>query len=583
MQEYNNDNLYHSQSQICLMTEKKQKWNIHHKYVMEIFKNQTEDYVYDFRQVCYLILSNDVGIFKYAYNGQFIRIDKQMESNQVILKNLQQLKNLTWKRIVGSKNKKLEFLVAYWKGKKLNIGGYYTEDGLKNGIWREISENYWDQQKMINIGNYNQGKKFGKWNTKYKIQNDIQNITIEGGHYNQNGLKTGKWIDFNNNFFKFCQVHYQGEYNKNKKQGIWNILFQCNQSNMYKINGGGMYDENGQKKGKWIEIFDNFHNYCQVIEIGQYIEGKKIGKWIILERFRSDLDFQIIGGGIYDFDGIKNGYWIDLKENYWQDNKVLYIGFYKEGKKYGKWNIKFQLEVNYSYVSIGGGHYNERGLKQGKWIDLHENFYKECQVLLVGEYKDGVKIGCWEFQYEIWTDFHIIGCGIYFENNLKHGKWIDLHENFYSNCLVVQAGEYQQGKRQGCWESFHTYSPKIEYKKIGGGDYDQNGMKNGQWIDLHDKFWRHCQVLYTGLFFAGTKQGKWITSLRSDIQGTLKQVGGGNYNEKGQKIGEWIEITEQFQECEQEIIKCKYDQGIKLRKISRQNICENYYNNIFFD
>ncbi|CAD8051931.1 unnamed protein product [Paramecium primaurelia] len=61
----------------------------------------------------------------------------------------------------------------------------------------------------------------------------------------------------------------------------------------------------------------------------------------------------------------------------------------------GKW-IAFwkgkQLDV--------GGEYNENGLKIGKWIELFENYWEYSPVTYIGEYQDGNKQGIWDTFYE---------------------------------------------------------------------------------------------------------------------------------------------------------------------------------------
>lgn len=48
--------------------------------------------------------------------------------------------------------------------------------------------------------------------------------------------------------------------------------------------GGGTYDGkcNQIKQGRWIELSDEFYNDSQVFYDGQYSNGKKVDRWDIL-------------------------------------------------------------------------------------------------------------------------------------------------------------------------------------------------------------------------------------------------------------------------------------------------------------
>lgn len=49
------------------------------------------------------------------------------------------------------------------------------------------------------------------------------------------------------------------------------------------VSGGGSFDEQGYgiKIGKWVELIDGFGLNGQVTYIGEYINGKKVGRWNI--------------------------------------------------------------------------------------------------------------------------------------------------------------------------------------------------------------------------------------------------------------------------------------------------------------
>ncbi|CAD8192684.1 unnamed protein product [Paramecium octaurelia] len=88
-------------------------------------------------------------------------------------------------------------------------------------------------------------------------------------------------------FFSKSQVIYKGEYLYGNRIGKWDILFRNEISEQFHLIGGGLYylrEELGSiKGGKWIEITENYGNgigLSEVIYVGQYQNGKKVGIWV---------------------------------------------------------------------------------------------------------------------------------------------------------------------------------------------------------------------------------------------------------------------------------------------------------------
>ncbi|CAD8096279.1 unnamed protein product [Paramecium primaurelia] len=127
--------------------------------------------------------------------------------------------------------------------------------------------------------------------------------------------------------------------------------------NYFDFSGGGFYDDQGYfKKGKWIELSDKFDYYSQVTYKGQYKNNKKIGSWVILWNWK-DINQQI-GNGLYDDQvegdsSIKVGIWIEQSDEFDRWSQIVNKGEYKNGRKIGKWveiNIKQNIicgELNY--------------------------------------------------------------------------------------------------------------------------------------------------------------------------------------------------------------------------------------------
>ncbi|CAD8118272.1 unnamed protein product [Paramecium primaurelia] len=88
---------------------------------------------------------------------------------------------------------------------------------------------------------------------------------------------------------------------------------------------------------------------------------------------------------------MKIGQWTELSETFCQASLVVYKGQYLNGIKCGEWNAFFTTNVEKQYKLIGGGQFDRNGVKFGKWIDLHENFQYDEQVIYIGQYQDGIK------------------------------------------------------------------------------------------------------------------------------------------------------------------------------------------------
>ncbi|CAK59171.1 unnamed protein product (macronuclear) [Paramecium tetraurelia] len=343
-------------------------------------------------------------------DGQIIRIDKDINRDEQ-LNNIEQIKYLLWSRQYNQSHNKVVKWSAIWNGDQLlDVGGYYSVDGLKQGFWKELSRNYSkyrkDQQqikvkiKFMNVENTEMDQEFRNGSIYMKIKQCIifYDKCRGGGSYNQIGRKKGKWVDLTYDFWKYCnqlklkisqsQVTYCGEYLDGERIGLWDIFYKKKE---LRFIGGGSYvwkkergDLNSKKVGIWTELAEGFQDNNQTIWCGEYKNNQKVGKWVILKRKDQFDPFQHIGGGSYDhksedrcvIDSIKIGYWVEFRNGEY-DCQVTQSGQYIKGKKFGRWESFLQGE------QIGGGSYdpnpeNEENpqdpIKFGKWIELSEGF-----------------------------------------------------------------------------------------------------------------------------------------------------------------------------------------------------------------
>ncbi|CAD8106633.1 unnamed protein product [Paramecium sonneborni] len=53
---------------------------------------------------------------------------------------------------------------------------------------------------------------------------------------------------------------------------------------------------------------------------------------------------QKIGGGIFDRQGFNVGHWVELSDRFQDKSQFIYHGEYIKGKRFGRWNIGFKKE-----------------------------------------------------------------------------------------------------------------------------------------------------------------------------------------------------------------------------------------------
>ncbi|CAD8185203.1 unnamed protein product [Paramecium octaurelia] len=452
----------------------------------------------------------------------------------------------------------------------------YNEELLDVDIIRQ----FMSKAQIYEVGEYMNKIRQGKWKYLYESKE------IGGGYYEEgsDSIKIGKWIELNDNYQKFSQVSYYGEYKNGKKVGLWDIFYKSQfqkRMQMFKVqkfSGGGSYDERGIKVGKWIELSDGFYEYSQVTYIGEYHNGKKVGRWCIYQWDFYTNNNQQIGGGSYDqeCDGIKNGKWIELSDGFCRDSQVTYIGLYKFGKKVGKWDIWYAERERNQIKNelIGGGSYNERGqeIKIGYWIEQSDGYFDRSQVTYNGEYINGKRVGKWDIfvkNRRIGSD-EKIGGGQYDQkgSGIKTGRWVELSDDYHDCSQVTYVGVYQNGKKVGRWDILYKNRDTNINEFIGGGSYNEldNGYKIGTWIELNEWFSDSSQVTNNGEYKNGLRFGRWDIWYKNRDTKQYELIGGGSYQDEVDKIkmGIWIELNDGFWDYSQVTQHGEYQNGKKV-------------------
>ncbi|CAD8131250.1 unnamed protein product [Paramecium sonneborni] len=388
-------------------------------------------------------------------------------------------------------------------------------------------------------------------------------------------IKKDKSMDYGKIYFQTirAQIFEIGEYHNDFRIGRWNYISQDG-----KI-GGGSYNKEGWKLGKWIELDEGFNDDKKVTYHGEYnINGMKVGRWDIMYCKYNEKEYKQIGGGSYDQEGNqkKIGKWVELDEEFCCDSEyvkqITYNGQYNmNGMKVGRWDIMYCRKWEMKYTYIGGGSYDLEGnqKKIGKWVELDEEFCCDSdfvkKIIYNGQYNmNGMKVGRWDTMYCENEEYQQSGGGSYDleGNQQKIGKWVELDEEFNYWKQVTYIGEYNMNNMKvGRWDTMHCENEEYQqilFKYSGGGSYDQEGnqKKIGKWVELFEGFFCYAKVIYNGEYnMDGMKVGKWDIMYCKREEQEYKQIifkylysGGGSYDQEGnqKKIGKWIELNERF-------------------------------------
>ncbi|CAD8167918.1 unnamed protein product [Paramecium octaurelia] len=374
----------------------------------------------------------------YSKDGAILKIEEidLIPKKQKAPMNIQQIINLQWLGQYGEQYQKIGRWTAIWMGVNVDIGGFYCEQGKKIGLWKEIIKFHQDQTITYESGEYINNKKVGQWKVIYN------GLEIGGGTYNEDNQRHGKWVKVRALIQRNWTITYIGIYKNGKKVGVWDIYFKFQKRDQ--LIGGGVYDKTGQgcKTGQWIDIADGFQWDSYVIHNGEYKNGKKVGKWETLQKnLGNKLSLKMIGGGSYDEgnQGLKIDQWIDIGHIF-QSAQVTYSGEYKQGNKIGRWDSWWKSKYKQN-LKIGGGYYDKGGQsdKIGLWVDVSDEFFEESQVIFNGEYKNGKKIGRW-------------------------GIWLRIQDRLGGNI----------GRKQ-----MQIINKNILFQSSGGGAYNELGQKIG--------------------------------------------------------------------------------------------------------
>jgi len=221
-------------------------------------------------------------------------------------------------------NKRLEY-IKYENGKPIGTWTQWSRDAENRlrktgeivfeggeGRWRE-----WDPNTLVVVraGDYKNWQRQGLWKSW-----DAQEVLVSEGEYDQ-GKKIGKWVWYKEGEDKGWQENYEN--------GILDGEFH-NLSPYAEIRGKGKYKE-GTKTGEWQEYYTAQEGSLERSQSGAYQFGKKEGLWSLYAK-----NGRRIGEGTFVSD-IKEGEWTEGTDIDF-GSRFFGKGTYSNNQKNGQWN-----------------------------------------------------------------------------------------------------------------------------------------------------------------------------------------------------------------------------------------------------
>ncbi|CAD8214334.1 unnamed protein product [Paramecium octaurelia] len=242
-----------------------------------------------------------------------------------------------------------------------------------------------------------------------------------------------------------------------------------------------------------FELHDTFlqslkFRQCPLINVRYYKKEVKVGKWDIINKQQNTMYYRIYTkaeeGGILMMVGQKVGEWTEITHY----DPVFFLLL----RNIQRWKKSWSLD-NLCYETIGGEEYDEDGMKNGEWQEFQE-YFQSTDLQCEGKYLKNKKIGRWEKDCQLpyrAENIEYMG-GEQDENELKNGHWI---ESSYIKQFFLEKIKTKQKKVLG--KFYNIIIPNLNLQKSiiikvnkqrGGGDQDEEGRKNEQWIDIKSKY-----------------------------------------------------------------------------------------------
>ncbi|MFZ4741569.1 MAG: toxin-antitoxin system YwqK family antitoxin [Bacteroidales bacterium] len=399
-----------------------------------------------------------------------------------------------------SENGKLTMEVFYQNGKKNGIRKSYLEkefieENYKDDIKQGLTIYFYPKGNIMRIIPFDNGlehgisKEFGEDSTIIAITEYRRGMVIMHEKFNRrdkNGLKQGLWKTFWDN----DKTKIEGTYINDKKNGFFKSF--TPEGNLLLIDKY-INDEKqiDVPELRSLEVRTDYFPDGKVKIVASYDNGVAEG---VRREYKVDGSIEqsyifkkgvIIGKGIVDENGLKQGLWTEFYDNGAKKSD----GKYKDNKKIGDWKF-FYKNGNTEQE----GMYNNKGNAQGEW----KWYFNNGNELLTQNFQDGIEEG---LLMEYNDTGKVITKGEFLEGQ-ETGIW------YYNINNYVLEGKYIDGKRDGVWKEYYP-DGKLKFS----GEYIEDNP-NGK----HYFYWDNGKLKENGNYIMGKRDGEW---LKYEYEGNL--------------------------------------------------------------
>jgi len=315
-------------------------------------------------------------------------------------------------------------IIEYKRGMVINRERINRKDknGLKQGYWKT----FWFNDKPKTEGYYVNDKKNGFFKT-FSPEGNLLSIEKYVNDEKQLDVPELRNLEVRTDYYPDGKIKTVGSYNNNVAEGVrreYSKEGKITESYIFskgKIVGRGIVDENGLKQGQWTEYYENGAKKAE----GKYKNNKKIAYWKFY--FKSG---KIEQEGLFNDYGNSEGEW----KWYYENGNDFLISNFQNGLEEG-----LMLEYNDTGKVICKGEFIE-GLETGPWYFEINGFISK------GNYTEGKRNGMWT---EYFANGKTAFSGEYIEDN-PNGK----HIYYWENGRKKEEGNYIMGKREGEWRKY---------------------------------------------------------------------------------------------------------------------------------
>jgi len=322
----------------------------------------------------------------------------------------------------------------------------YDFQGRKEGEWKEFYENY----NLKEVGYYRKGIRDGYFKY-YDIDGNLAKIEKYRNGIIYDDAEEIAPYEIRIDYYEDGSIKVIGSYKDSLAEGIRREYSRegklLDSYIMHKgvMVGHGIIDESGKKQGYWEFYYENGGLRGK----GNYTNNVKNGEWVYFYQ-----SGKMEQKGFYDQVGLINGEWIWFYEN----GATRIKEFYAEGEREGIFT-----EYTEDGILMAEGHY-VKGSKEGDWIETVHGYIEQ------GSYLDNVPDGQWKYYYTTDT--------LYFEGLFIDGNADGFHIWYYRNGNPMVQGRYIMGLKEGDWKYYNEsgdLSLRITFKD--GIEVEYNAVK----------------------------------------------------------------------------------------------------------